>query len=184
MIFRPDMKTCGDIEDVCTGYPEAKECITNDEGHKGYQKVAYNSGYNHGCLDAKIADETKMYLNQPGKGSSYHTEQFIEGYNDGFNKCAKNSSIKGYFVVQVSVKNIENIDFPGAIYVRVLASNGNNISQSLTHLTFPAHVTITKNFNFKSFDVPVGTKFDVDVTWGDEDGDRRQTGINHPENET
>jgi hypothetical protein len=27
------------------------------------------------------------YINQPEKGPSFHTEEFMSGYNDGFNSC-------------------------------------------------------------------------------------------------
>jgi hypothetical protein len=45
----------------------------------------YNSGYAHGCDDAKAGDHP--YLNSPGHGANFHTGQFMEGYNDGFNGC-------------------------------------------------------------------------------------------------
>jgi hypothetical protein len=48
----------------------------------------YNSGYAHGCDDAKAGDHP--YLNSPGHGANFHTGQFMEGYNDGFNGCGGN----------------------------------------------------------------------------------------------
>lgn len=62
MIFRPDMKTCGDKEDLCMSYPGLKECKTNGGGDEETIKVAFNSGYNHGCSDAKISNPNKRYI--------------------------------------------------------------------------------------------------------------------------
>ena len=48
---------------------------------------AYNFGYDHGCDDAGIAPSDR-YINQPRKGSSFHTNEFMDGYNDGFDACS------------------------------------------------------------------------------------------------
>ena len=48
----------------------------------------YDSGYNHGCDDAGISDPGDRYINQPGKDSSFHTEEFMSGYDAGFNRCS------------------------------------------------------------------------------------------------
>jgi hypothetical protein len=47
-----------------------------------------DSGYAHGCNDAKADDHP--YLNSPGHGPNFHTGQFMQGYNDGFNTCGGN----------------------------------------------------------------------------------------------
>jgi hypothetical protein len=52
---------------------------------------AYNSGYVHGCYDAGISDPDDRYINRPGKGPSFHTISFMNGYNDGFYLCSSNS---------------------------------------------------------------------------------------------
>jgi hypothetical protein len=49
---------------------------------------AYGNGYDHGCDDAGIADPTDRYISQPGKGPSFHTNEFMDGYNDGFVACS------------------------------------------------------------------------------------------------
>ena len=41
---------------------------------------SYSSGYDHGCNDAKITNPDDRYINQPGKGPSYHTGSFMNGY--------------------------------------------------------------------------------------------------------
>ena len=49
---------------------------------------AYETGYDHGCDDARISDPSERYYNQPEKGPSFHTEAFNRGYNDGFSACS------------------------------------------------------------------------------------------------
>jgi hypothetical protein len=44
----------------------------------------YDSGYNHGCSDAKTGDHP--YLEDSG-GEDSHTATFMQGYNDGYSKC-------------------------------------------------------------------------------------------------
>jgi hypothetical protein len=61
-------------------------------GQSAYAVSAYNSGYNHGCNDAKISDFSDQYINQPGKGASFHTAEFMRGYNDGRNACSSGST--------------------------------------------------------------------------------------------
>jgi len=53
-----------------------------------YAQSAYNSGYDHGCDDAKISDPDDRYINQPGKGPRNHTSEFMDGYNRGFKDCS------------------------------------------------------------------------------------------------
>lgn len=48
----------------------------------------YDSGYDHGCDDAGISDTSDRYINQPEKGPSFHTEEFMNGYNNGFDACS------------------------------------------------------------------------------------------------
>jgi hypothetical protein len=54
----------------------------------GSSTSPYQSGYNHGCSDARISDPSDRYINEPGKGPSFHTNEFMSGYNAGFNACA------------------------------------------------------------------------------------------------
>ena len=42
----------------------------------------------HGCDDAGISDPSDRYINQPGKGPSTHTNEFMDGYYDGFYECS------------------------------------------------------------------------------------------------
>lgn len=52
----------------------------------------YDSGYDHGCDDARISDLSERYINQPEKGPSFHTSEFMNGYNSGFNSCSSYSN--------------------------------------------------------------------------------------------
>jgi hypothetical protein len=47
----------------------------------------YESGYVHGCEDSRTTDFSDRYINQPGKGPSYHTNEFMRGYDAGYNEC-------------------------------------------------------------------------------------------------
>jgi hypothetical protein len=49
--------------------------------------ASYNSGYNHGCDDAKISNPNDRYINQPGTGPTSHSEEFMDGFNAGFYDC-------------------------------------------------------------------------------------------------
>ena len=51
----------------------------------------YQAGYDHGCSDAKLTF-SERHINQPGKGPSFHTEEFMSGYNAGFSACGRESS--------------------------------------------------------------------------------------------
>ena len=55
-----------------------------------YASSPYDSGYNHGCNDARISDPSDRYINQPEKGASFHTDMFMQGYYDGFDACINN----------------------------------------------------------------------------------------------
>jgi hypothetical protein len=48
----------------------------------------YDSGFMHGCSDAKISDPAARYINQPKQGPSFHTSKFMEGYNGAFDDCS------------------------------------------------------------------------------------------------
>lgn len=54
-------------------------------------KSPYSSGYDHGCDDAKISDPSDRYINEPGKGTSNHTDEFMDGYYAGFDACSGRS---------------------------------------------------------------------------------------------
>jgi hypothetical protein len=51
-------------------------------------KSPFEFGYGHGCDDAGITDFSDRYINQPGKGPSFHTEEFMRGYDTGYNACS------------------------------------------------------------------------------------------------
>jgi hypothetical protein len=55
----------------------------------------YDSGRDHGCDDAGISDIGDRYINQPEKGPSFHTNEFMRGYNDGYDECSGSGSGSG-----------------------------------------------------------------------------------------
>jgi hypothetical protein len=54
----------------------------------------YDSGYNHGCDDAGRSESDK-YINQPEKGPSFHTGEFMDGYYAGLNACSGEDNNSG-----------------------------------------------------------------------------------------
>ena len=50
----------------------------------------YDSGYDHGCSDAGISNPDDWYINQDGKGPEDHTDEFMNGYHNGFDTCSGN----------------------------------------------------------------------------------------------
>lgn len=59
-------------------------------------KSPYDSGYDHGCNDARISNPSQQYINQPEKGPSYHTSEFMNGYYAGISSCGGNSGGNNY----------------------------------------------------------------------------------------
>ena len=51
----------------------------------------YESGRDHGCDDAGISDVGDRYINQDEKGPSFHTNEFMRGYNVGYDSCSGNT---------------------------------------------------------------------------------------------
>jgi hypothetical protein len=57
-------------------------------------KSPYESGYDHGCDDGGLSPSDR-YINEPGKGPSFNTPEFMRGYNEGFNACGGGGSAGG-----------------------------------------------------------------------------------------
>jgi len=252
MIFRPDHKSCGYKDDVCGQYVELKACQTNDEGNEQSKKAAafdsgythgcsdakipidsqrylsqpgkgpsyhtsdfmdgyyqgfdycsatansnnipYDSGYQHGCNDAKINDVSKRYINQLGTGPAYHTNEFMRGYDDGFDVCSNGSSssdgsstiAKGTFKITVEVTNNSPNDLTGDITVSV-DHQPQKIVKDAYGLYIPGKGNvISKTFTFKASDVPVGTDFEVNLNYwdGNNNNNQKKFGENSPQMKT
>ena len=56
------------------------------------KETPFQAGYDHGCSDAKLK-LSATYFNQPGKGPSFHTREFMSAYNVGFSTCGHESSL-------------------------------------------------------------------------------------------
>lgn len=50
-------------------------------------QTPFESGYDHGCDDATLNDESQQYINQHGKGPTHHTTEFMDGYKRGYHDC-------------------------------------------------------------------------------------------------
>ncbi|TVP40778.1 hypothetical protein [Candidatus Nitrosocosmicus arcticus] len=57
-----------------------------------YAENPYDSGYDHGCDDAGISSASDRYINQDGKGPSFHTADFMNGYNSGVSTCSSSGN--------------------------------------------------------------------------------------------
>jgi hypothetical protein len=70
--------------------PTAEQfCAKPSEDKPVQEQKNYDSGYSHGCADAKISDPSQRYINQPGMGPNFHTDNFDQEYKDGFSICLK-----------------------------------------------------------------------------------------------
>ena len=111
-------------------------------------KVPTISGYSHGCSDAKLSDPDKRYINQPGMGPSYHTSQFMNGYNDGYNDCHKvnpqSPSSNNMFKVIVEVTNHSFRDTYGGITISI-NHYPDNIFRSAYDVYFPVERQLQKH---------------------------------------
>ncbi len=148
-----------------------------------YAASPYDSGYDHGCSDAGMSDPSSRYINEPGKGPSDHTDDFMSGYDAGFGSCSHASDqnrekASGKFILNVKVTNNLATDESGGIYVGI---GDSDISNSMHGITFPAGETVTKTFEFNSNDVPVGKGFSAEIVYGD-DFDESADGVNGPVN--
>lgn len=59
------------------------------------EESPYDSGYDRGCDDARISDPDDRYINKDGKGADNHTNEFMDGYNDGYDSCGGGNLDRG-----------------------------------------------------------------------------------------
>jgi hypothetical protein len=147
----------------------------------------YSSGYDHGCDDAAISNPSERYINQPGKGSSFHTEEFMSGYYNGFDACSGG----------VNDDNAENNAVAGNL--RVIASLDMGIygNQYCASRTFDMRVYVQSELaqekivgacedqqtTFSGLIVDSGSSFRVCAYGNDLDLSGCKTAINGPESE-
>jgi tetratricopeptide (TPR) repeat protein len=51
---------------------------------------APTSAYNRGCIDAQIPNPSERYINQSKNGPGFHSDAFMQAYNEGFDTCSGN----------------------------------------------------------------------------------------------
>jgi hypothetical protein len=152
-------------------------------GANVYAQSPYESGYDHGCDDAKISGPYDRYINQPGKGPENHTPRFMNGYDDGYDSCKGKdggNDTKDVFKIIVKITNDQNSrnDLDTDLHVRIYNDHG--ISQSINDIELPHPGTKTYTFEFDSDDVPVGTDYKVYFKFGGKTYTRH--GENSPSN--
>jgi hypothetical protein len=148
----------------------------------------YNSGYSHGCEDAIISNVSERYINQPGKGPSFHTEEFMSGYNNGFNACSDDVG---------DDDSAENNTVDGNLRVIVSLDMGTYGNQYCNSRTFDMRVYIQSELaqeklvgacedqetTFTGLDVASDSSFTVCAYGNDLDLSGCKTAINGPESE-
>lgn len=89
----------------------------------------YDSGYDHGCDDARVLDPSDRYINQPEKGPSFHTDSFMQGYYDGLAACnSKIENLKNPGSSEAGTFKIDaTIDLDRQA---ILEENGNNLGEA------------------------------------------------------
>jgi hypothetical protein len=83
----------------------------------------YQSGYDHGCEDAKITNMPLRYINQPERGREFHTHEFNNGYDAGFSACGGNDIISTTPVDQAQAQSRRSNSASSSAN----ANNNNNI---------------------------------------------------------
>ena len=53
-------------------------------------KSGNTSGYDRGCIDARIPNPSERYINQSKNGPSFHSNAFMQTYTEGFDACSGN----------------------------------------------------------------------------------------------
>lgn len=148
----------------------------------------YQSGYEHGCDDAGISDPSERYINQPGKGPSFHTGSFMRGYNDGFDACSDGVG---------EDNNAENNDVGGNLRIIATLDMGTYGNQYCGSRTFDIRVYVQSELTqekivgacdgqettFSGLDVDSGSSFRVCAFGNDLDLSGCRTDVNGPESE-
>jgi hypothetical protein len=64
-----------------------------------YASDVYDSRYDHGCDDSDFRYPGDRYITSLGMDQAKQTDEFMNGYEDGFNAC----NDRGYEVPQISL---------------------------------------------------------------------------------
>ncbi|MPZ07037.1 MAG: hypothetical protein GEU26_11595 [Nitrososphaeraceae archaeon] len=143
----------------------------------------YSSGYDHGCNDAAISDPSERYINQPGKGPSFHTGEFMNGYYDGFDACSDGAGDVGNNAADGNLRVITSLD---------MGTYGNQYCASRTfdmRIYVQSELTQEKivgacedqETTFNGLNVATGSSFRVCAYGNDLDLSGCKTAINGPE---
>ena len=152
------------------------------------QDNPYESEYDHGCDDAGISDPSERYINQPGKGPSFHTGSFMNVYNDGFDACSDGIG---------DDSNAENNAVDGKLRVIATLDMGTYGNQYCGSRTFDMRVYLQSELAqekivgacdgqetiFNGLDVGSGSSFRVCLYGNELDLSGCRTTVNGPESE-
>lgn len=136
--------------------------------HAG-SKSPYDAGYDHGCDDADISNPSDRYINQPEKGLSFHTDEFMQGYNAGYNDCSDDSgdsqsATDETFKVNVVLTGVDSLT--GKLNVCVTPSDGDIRCRAVDPFSDSRAGTVDlEDFVFNTDENPVLGKFQVCVAY-------------------
>jgi len=54
---------------------------------QSYAQSQYDLGYDYGCKDTDISNPSERYINQPNNGPVSFSDEFMQGYIDGYEEC-------------------------------------------------------------------------------------------------
>lgn len=89
-----------------TGGRPLDEILQNTNGST-VESSSTEPGYDFGCDDAGITNPSERYLEQPGNGPEFQTEEFMTQYYNGFYSCGGGTSYGGTLGSQESVPLFE-----------------------------------------------------------------------------
>ena len=124
---------------------------------------APTSGYSRGCIDAQIPNLSERYINQLKNGPSFHSDAFMQVYNEGFDACSGNlpkrvETLKMFNLIVLKA-NITDETANTRICTTVSEGCPQSICQNLDNLK-PENGSNSIESNLFTFDnVPVNASF-------------------------
>ncbi len=121
------------------------------------------TGFDRGCIDAQISNPSERYINQPINGSSFHSDAFIQVYNEGFDACSNNISKRvetlKMFNIIVLKGNVTGETANTRICTTVSEGGPQTICQNLDNLKPENNSNSIESHIFTFENVPVNASF-------------------------
>jgi hypothetical protein len=134
----------------------------------------YNSGYQHGCNDAKLINANtvgpdQLYLN--GNNTEEHTDLFLQAYDEGYNECLVTTSEpkNGNYRFRVWVADVK----PDIGRIQICADVNSTLASICKNLVITEQdidfqiaespITHSEILSFTPFEAPVNSSVNVCV---------------------